>query len=160
MTNLNRRTLLAAIPFMLVACSADAGQPTQGQSTDLTSLPEMVVYKTPACGCCGSWVDHLRADGFAVRVIDVADTSPVAARLGVPETLRSCHTGQIGGYAIEGHVPARDIRRLLSQQPQTAGLAVPGMPLGSPGMEMGDRRDNYEVVQFDRNGTTQTFASY
>lgn len=160
MKNLDRRTFLAAVPLALVACSAGAEQPSQQQLTRTSALPEMVVYKTLSCGCCGSWVDHLRADGFAVRVIDVDDTGPVAARLGVPDALRSCHTGEIGGYAIEGHVPASDIRRLLSERSQTAGIAVPGMPLGSPGMEMGDQRDNYDVVQFDHDGTTRTFASY
>lgn len=154
---IDRRSFLMAMPLALIACSAEA---EESPAPETNALPLMVVHKTPTCGCCNAWVDHLRAAGFTVEAVDVDDTSPIAARLGVPDSLRSCHTAEIGGYAIEGHVPARDIRRLLSQRPQAAGLAVPGMPLGSPGMEMGDRRDNYEVVQFDRDGTTQTFASY
>lgn len=154
---IDRRSFLMAIPLALIACSVEA---EEARAPETNALPLMVVHKTPTCGCCNAWVDHLRAAGFTVEAVDVDDTSPIAARLGVPDSLRSCHTAEIGGYAIEGHVPAADIRRLLLQRPQAAGLAVPGMPLGSPGMEMGDRRDNYEVVQFDRDGTTQTFASY
>lgn len=163
MNTFNRRAFLAAVPLALVACSAGAQESMASETPEPATpvgLSEIVVHKTPTCGCCGAWVDRMRADGFAVRVIEVADTSPVARRLGVPDTLRACHTAEIDGYAIEGHVPARDIRRLLAERPDAAGLAVPGMPAGSPGMEMGDRRDSYDVIQFDRSGATQVFASY
>lgn len=163
MNNFNRRTFLVAVPFALAACSTGARESTANQTREPATpvgLSEIVVHKTPTCGCCGAWIDHLRADGFTVRVIDVADTSPVAHRLGVPDALRSCHTAEIDGYAIEGHVPASDIRRLLAERPDAAGIAVPGMPLGSPGMEMGDRRENYDVILFDRAGGTRVFASY
>lgn len=152
-----RRTFLAAMPAALVACSAGE---TGSQALASATLPPMRVYKTPACGCCNAWIDHLRADGFAVEAIDVADTAPVARRLGVPDTLRSCHTGEIGGFAVEGHVPAADIRRLLAARLDAAGLAVPGMPIGSPGMEMGDRRDSYQVLLFERGGAIRVFTTY
>lgn len=163
MNNFNRRTFLAAVPFALAACSAGAQESTANQTREPAApagLPELIVHKTPTCGCCGAWIDHVRANGFTVRVVEVADTSPVARRLGVPDPLRSCHTAEIDGYAIEGHVPASDIRRLLVERPDAAGLAVPGMPLGSPGMEMGDRRENYDVILFDNAGRTRIFASY
>lgn len=163
MDNFNRRAFLAVIPLTLAACSAGAQESTASQTREPATpagLPELVVYKTPTCGCCGAWVDHVRADGFTVRVVEVADTGPFARRLGVPDTLRSCHTAEIDGFAIEGHVPAAEIRRFLRERPDAAGLAVPGMPLGSPGMEMGDQRENYSVILFDRTGRTRIFASY
>ena len=106
------------------------------------------VYKSPYCGCCGAWVDHMREAGFAVSVIEQEDLSPVKARLGVPAALQSCHTAVIEGYVIEGHVPAADVARLLAARPMATGLAVPGMPIGSPGMERGARRDPYDVIRF------------
>ncbi len=122
--------------------------------------PAIVVHRTPWCGCCGDWVDHLRADGFDVTVHEHEDLSPVRIRLDVPVALGSCHTAEVEGYAIEGHVPAADIRRLLSERPEgVRGLAVPGMPVGSPGMEMGDRRDPYDVVAFGEDGH-QVFTEY
>lgn len=153
---LSRRTFLAAIPATLVACSAG---PAESQASANAALPPMRVHKTPTCGCCNAWIDHLRADGFTVEAIDVADTTPIARRLGVPDRLRSCHTAEIGGYAIEGHVPAADIRRLLQERPDAAGIAVPGMPIGSPGMEMGNRREPYQVLLFRRDGATRVFAN-
>lgn len=168
MNTLDRRTFLVSIPVALAACSAGAERSTAQESTaqatlargESAELPEITVYKTPTCGCCGAWVDHLRADGLAVRVVEVDDTSPVALRLGVPDDLRSCHTAEIDGYAIEGHVPASDIRRLIAERPDAAGLSVPGMPVGSPGMELGDRRERYDVVLFDRDGASQVFSSH
>ena len=125
-----------------------------------TQAADIVVYKSPTCGCCNAWISHLRANDFTVDAIDIPDTTPVAARHGVPDALRSCHTAEIDGYAIEGHVPAADIRRLLDERPEAAGLAVPGMPLGSPGMEMGGQRENYDVILFTRSGGSEIFASY
>jgi hypothetical protein len=107
------------------------------------------VTKDPGCGCCGEWVEHLRAEGFAVSVTDTARLNPVKARLGVPQDLWSCHTAQVEGYVVEGHVPAVAIRRLLAERPEAAGLAVPGMPIGSPGMEVeGSPPEEYTVVLF------------
>lgn len=109
---------------------------------------EMTVYKTPSCGCCTKWVDHLEENGFEVTVQPVEDLIPVKSRLGVPQELQSCHTAEIDGYVIEGHVPTADIERLLEEGPHATGIAVPGMPVGSPGMEYGERKDPYDVILF------------
>lgn len=117
-----------------------------------------VVYRDPTCGCCHKWVDHLRAHGFAATVNDAASMGAVKARLGVPKTLSSCHTAEIGGYVIEGHVPADAIKRLLSEKPNIVGLAVPGMPIGSPGME-GPDPELYDVIAFGPDGQ-RVFGRY
>lgn len=123
--------------------------------------PTITVYKTPTCGCCHEWVAHLEQNGFAVVAKDVPDTAPHRSRLGVPKELGSCHTGVIDGYALEGHVPAADIRRLLSERPKARGLAVPGMPVGSPGMEVeGTRRDAFDVVLFTDEGQRSVWQHY
>ncbi|HYD96520.1 MAG TPA: DUF411 domain-containing protein [Noviherbaspirillum sp.] len=134
---------LAAL--LLPAFSARAAQPV------------IEVYKTPTCGCCHLWVDHLRANGFTVTARDVSDTSPYRRKFGVPEELGSCHTGVVGGYAIEGHVPAQDIKRLLAEKPKAKGLAVPGMPMGSPGMEQGSRKDPYDVMLIQADGRHKVY---
>lgn len=121
--------------------------------------PEVTVYKNASCGCCTAWVDHLRAAGFRVTVHNLDDLSETNAMLGVPPRLVACHTAVLKGYVIEGHVPAADIKRLLAQHPRVAGLAVPGMPAGSPGME-GPRKEAYQVLAFDRHGKTTVYASY
>ena len=123
------------------------------------ALPAVRVFKSPTCGCCTGWVAHLREHGFAVAVEDVGNAA-ARARLGISETLGSCHTAEVGGYAIEGHVPAADIKRLLASRPRARGLAVPGMPIGAPGMESGDRRDAYEVLLVRADGSTSVYASY
>jgi hypothetical protein len=123
-------------------------------------LPEIVVSKDPTCGCCTGWVDHLRQAGFSANVIETSEINRVKVRLGVPQDLASCHTAEIGGYVIEGHVPADAIKRLLTEKPAGKGLAVAGMPMGSPGMEMdGMTPETYEVVLFGPSGRT-TFARY
>ncbi|MBA4208214.1 MAG: CopG family transcriptional regulator [Parvibaculum sp.] len=106
------------------------------------------VARSPNCGCCGDWIEHMRSAGFAVNDRLVEDLAPLKARLGVPADLQSCHTGVVEGYAIEGHVPAEDVLRLLRERPSGIGLAVPGMPLGSPGMEVGDETEPYDVILF------------
>ena len=119
-----------------------------GQATaDPTTIQ---VYKTPTCGCCTLWIDHLRASGFVVEATDLPDLRTLKAMNGVPNELSSCHTATVDGYVIEGHVPASDIRRLLAERPKIAGLAVPGMPMGSPGMEHPDatRHEAYDVIAF------------
>lgn len=118
------------------------------------------VYKNPDCGCCNAWVDHLKAAGFSVQVTETADASSVRKRFGMPERFAGCHTATLEGYVLEGHVPAVDIKRLLTMKPQAIGLSVPGMPVGSPGMEFGDRRDPYQVLLIDRRGGERVFASY
>ena len=122
---------------------------------------EMTVYKTPTCGCCGKWVDHLKANGFQVTVQEVEDTTPYSREQGVPDQLRSCHIGVIAGYAVEGHVPASDIQRLLKERPPAKGLSVPGMPINSPGMEIpGAPPGRYEVVLFGADGKSSVYQRY
>lgn len=120
--------------------------------------PMVTVYKSPSCGCCGKWVDHLKASGFSVTVHDLQNLEPVKERYGVPPRLASCHTATVNGYVIEGHVPAADIRRLLAEKPKVKGLAVPGMPVGSPGMEQGNAKEPYDVVSFDETGRSAVYA--
>lgn len=120
------------------------------------------VWKAPACGCCKDWIHHLESNGFRVKVHDIGNTA-ARARLGIPLRLGSCHTAQVEGYAIEGHVPAREIRRLLSERPGAVGLAVPGMPIGSPGMDgpaYGSRKDPYDVLLVRKDGSTTSYQSY
>ena len=121
--------------------------------------PQISVYKTRTCGCCAKWVDHLKANGFTPLVIEVPSTAEYRKKYGVPDQLTSCHTAVVSGYTVEGHVPAADIHRMLKQKPKATGLAVPGMPLGSPGMEAG-RRDAYSVLLFKADGTTSVFQKY
>ena len=118
------------------------------------------VYKSPTCGCCSKWVDHLKANGFTVRSHDTDNVNAHKTRLGVPAGYGSCHTAQVGGYLVEGHVPAKDIKRLLKEKPRARGLVVPAMPIGSPGMEEGNRKDAYDVFLVNRDGSTQTYARY
>jgi hypothetical protein len=121
----------------------------------------ITVYKDPSCGCCRNWVDHLRASGFAPDVHDRSDMTALKDSLGVPATLRSCHTAVVEKYVIEGHVPAADVKQLLATKPaKTVGVAVPGMPAGSPGMEMGGRVDRYDVIAFAPGGATRIFARH
>jgi Predicted metal-binding protein len=117
----------------------------------------MTVYKTPTCGCCKKWVEHVEAHGFKVTVKDMDDLSEVKSTFGIPEDLQGCHTATVGKYVVEGHVPADLIQKMLKDQPAIAGLAVPGMPMGSPGME-GGRKDPYDVVAFDRKGKRSVYA--
>lgn len=119
----------------------------------------ITVYKSPTCNCCNSWVNHLRDAGFVVNAENSIDMDSIKLSAGVPTMLQSCHTALVDGYVIEGHVPANDIRRLLRERPQVTGLAVPGMPMGSPGME-GAYRDPYDVLLFDSEGRTRVYASY
>ena len=145
-----RRTKLtiALAPLALLACAANVAAAT------------LAVTKTASCGCCGKWVEQMKKAGFKVTVSNVEDVTPTARRLAVPNRLRSCHTSEIGGYAIEGHVPVADIRRLLREKPKAAGIAVPGMVMGSPGMEHGDHRQAYQTILFDKAGKTRVFASH
>jgi len=134
--------LLAALPAVV---GADSSQ--------------IVVYKSPTCGCCGKWVDHLRQNGLSVKTIDVPDVSPIKRDNKLPVQLSSCHTALVDGYVIEGHVPAQDVKRLLKERPAVSGLAVPRMPIGSPGME-GPNPEPYSVLSFDRSGKIEVFSSY
>jgi hypothetical protein len=121
---------------------------------------DLAVTKTPWCGCCASWIEHMRQSGFDVTVHEEEDLNPLKAKLGIEPRYQSCHTGEIEGYFIEGHVPAEDVLRLLSERPEARGLSVPGMPAGSPGMEMGSRKDPYDVLLIKKDGTTEVFAKH
>jgi hypothetical protein len=140
----------AALSTLLPRIAAAGSKPTS-----------ITVYKDPSCGCCTKWVDHLRANGFAPEVHDRSDMQALKDSLGVPAALRSCHTAVVGAYVIEGHVPAADVTQLLATKPaKTVGVAVPGMPAGSPGMEMGSRIDRYDVIAFASGGATRIFARH
>jgi hypothetical protein len=121
---------------------------------------DVVVYKSPTCGCCDGWIDHMRAAGFRVIARDTSDVGAVKRRLGVLPTLGSCHTAIVSGYVVEGHVPADAVERLLEERPKIVGIAVPGMPAGSPGMEDARPHVSYEVIAFDAAGRTSVFARY
>ncbi|SCY93730.1 DUF411 domain-containing protein [Microvirga guangxiensis] len=150
---LDRRHFLTVLGVSSVALAT-------GGAFAKTALPKVVVSKDPNCGCCDGWVDHMKAAGFSMEVVTTPEVNRVKVRLGVPDELASCHTAEVGGYAIEGHVPAAAIKRLLAEQPHGKGLAVPGMPVGSPGMEIpGAKPDTYEVILFGPSGQT-TFARY
>ena len=120
---------------------------------------DVVVYKSPTCGCCKEWVKHLEKNGFSVEVHDRLDMNPIKTELGVPVQLQSCHTAKVGHYVIEGHVPADDIKRLISEKPDVSGLSAPGMPMGSPGME-GPRTEPYDVLTFQRGGKISVYSSH
>lgn len=128
-------------------------------SSSALAAPLVEVFKSPTCGCCGAWVEHLRHSGFDVVAHDVRDVSAERARLGMPDQYASCHSAVVNGYAIEGHVPAADIRRLLKEKPKAAGLAVPSMPPGAPGME-GDRSVPYDTLLVSRDGSARVYARH
>lgn len=154
-----RRTWMAGA--VALALGAVAGLRT-GQAQAQGPRVPIAVWKSPTCGCCKDWVTHLEASGFQVTVHDTGNNA-ARARLGIPARLGSCHTAEVAGYAIEGHVPAADIRRLLADRPKAVGLTVPGMPVGSPGMDgpaYGGRRDPYEVLLVAKDGSTQVYARY
>jgi hypothetical protein len=125
---------------------------------DYAEAIPMTVYLSPTCGCCSGWVEHLQGQGFEVSLEYHADLVPVKEGFAIPAALQSCHTGVVNGYAVEGHVPGDVIRQFLAEAPAVRGLAVPGMPVGSPGMEMGDRVDPYDVLTFTSSGETAVYS--
>lgn len=148
---MKRRHLLAA------ALAATATLPLHA-----TTKPLVEVWKDPNCGCCKDWVVHLEANGFQVKVNDTGNTA-ARKRVGLPDKLGSCHTALVSGYVVEGHVPAREIQRMLRERPKALGLAVPGMPVGSPGMDgpiYGNRRDRYDVLLVNTDGSTRVYQTY
>ncbi|MGH8050876.1 MAG: DUF411 domain-containing protein [Arenimonas sp.] len=125
------------------------------------ALPPMTVYKSPTCGCCKLWVEHMEKSGFKVSVIETEDLNPIKLKLGVPAGLGSCHTAKVGNYFVEGHVPASDVKRLLKQKPDALGISVPGMPMGSPGMEVpSGETQPYTVTQVNKDGSLSIFSSH
>jgi len=123
-------------------------------------LPEVQVFKSPTCGCCLAWVAHMRSAGFAVRVAEVNNAAVERKRLGMPEHYGSCHTATVGGYVVEGHVPATEVKRLLAIKPKAIGLAVPGMPPSAPGMDVPGRKDPYQVLLVAGPEQSSVFANY
>jgi len=147
-------------------CAPDASQERESVAAQATlaslgsESPTVKVYRTPTCGCCMTWVEHMREAGFTVEVEDTNDIATIKEDAGLPPQLQSCHTTFIGDYVFEGHVPAATIAKFLAEGSDAKGLAVPGMPVGSPGMEMGDRVDPYDVVAFDADGRTAVYESH
>ena len=130
-----------------------------GASSAMAQATVVEVFKSPYCGCCGKWVEHMRQNGFEVKAHDVEDVPAVRQKLGMPDRLGSCHTAKIGGYVVEGHVPAADIQRLLKEKPKALGLSVPSMPPGSPGMES-SKPIPYQTLLVQSDGSTRVFAQH
>lgn len=145
-----------------IAFSTGAAWLIAPQVVNAAGKPAITVYRSPTCGCCEDWSKHLAANGFVVRTETMTDMDPIKIRFAVPEDMMSCHTGVIGGYAVEGHVPAELIHKMLREKPRVAGIAVPGMPMGSPGMEgtgaHAGHKEAYNVYLFERNGRTMLYA--
>ncbi len=142
------------IPTLVLAAALSLAAPAAWADN-----AKAVVYKSPTCGCCTKWIDHLEENGIDVESRDVRDVSPIKRANGVPPGMTACHTALAGGYFIEGHVPAEDVKRLLKERPEIAGLTVPGMPIGSPGME-GPHPERYRVFAVGRDGKLSTFATH
>lgn len=155
----------AADDAAVAAATPIAGETAATQYVDArqpadASLPLVVVYKSPTCGCCESWVGHMQSAGFPVEVRDMQDLGAIQAEVGVPAGQGSCHTARIGDYFVEGHVPADDVKRLLAEQPDARGLTAPGMPQGSPGMVQGGNREPFDVLLVAKDGSTSVFAHH
>ncbi len=149
------RALFVICVLVAFGAPAQAAEPKSAQ-------PAIEVWKSATCDCCGAWVKHLEANGFAVKVNDASPSalSALKRQAGIGDKLASCHTAKIDGYMVEGHVPATDIKRLVAERPEAVGLTVPGMPIGSPGMEQGDETEPYEVLLIDKDGGTEVFAKH
>ena len=143
-----KKSLFGAIAFAAILVGGAANAAT------------MTVHKHPSCGCCAKWIEHVQQHGFTVKVVETEDMAAVKKRLGVPDKLASCHTTLVGGYYVEGHVPAADIKRLLAQKPKAAGISVPGMPMGAPGMEHGDHKQPYATILVGKDGKLSQFARH
>jgi hypothetical protein len=152
-----RRLLVAVLFVMPLSASSFGAQQTRPAPS---ALPRVVVHKDPNCGCCSLWIQHLERAGFAVTVSPDTDLPAVRKKNGVASSLQSCHTALVGGYVVEGHVPADDVKRLLRERPKVVGIAAPGMPIGSPGMEQGSTKQPYDVLAFDSTGRTTVFSKH
>jgi hypothetical protein len=148
--------LHSVLVFVLLAAAGAASATHTDRAPAQAGV--VTVYKTATCGCCTSWIEHMRKAGFKVREVDLDDLTETKQASGVPMRLRTCHTALVDGYVVEGHVPADLVKKLLAEKPKAAGLAVPGMPLGSPGMEQGDQKEPYDVLLFDKAGKTTVYA--
>lgn len=153
------KTALKVTALLATVAALGAGALAADSRKATPPADEIMVYKTPTCGCCGKWVEHMKANGFTATVKDTVDLAPIKARLGVPASMQSCHTTVVNGYVVEGHVPAETVRKLLKERPPVVGIAAPGMPRGSPGME-GPVKDRFDVVTFDRSGHSRVYTSH
>jgi hypothetical protein len=145
----------------VVLVAGVTGLPHVATSGAQDAVPAVTVYKSATCGCCSQWIEHMRSHGFSVKSMDVEDVTAIKNQYGVPASAGSCHTALVGGYVVEGHVPAADVKRLLTEKPKVVGIAVPGMPAGSPGMEVPSGRvDPYDVVSFNKAGQISVFEKH
>lgn len=154
---------LVSTGIALPGCSAAKGPSAQNRTDtaeQVATASEITVFRSPTCGCCGQWIEHMEAAGFTVKDNVAEDMTAIKTQYGVPASLASCHTTIADGYVIEGHIPATDVQRLLAEKPDVAGIAVPGMPTGSPGMESGSYVEPYTVFSFTESGETATFAEH
>ena len=158
---------LAATSLVLAGCTAaeDSRMSTASSPEDVAIAQaalasEITVFRSPTCGCCGQWIEHAKAAGFQVKDEVTEDMDAIKQRYGVPQSLTSCHTTVVGDYVVEGHIPAEDVQKLLTEKPDIAGIAVPGMPIGSPGMESGDYTEPYTVFSFTESGEIDAFAEH
>lgn len=154
---MHRRKFLTASALALALPLATAATKKVPAKTKLTTI---TVYKSPTCGCCAHWIEHLKNAGFDTKVIDSNDMDAVKLAQRVPNEMMSCHTAVVGGYFVEGHVPAEDIKKMLAERPKALGLAVPGMPMGSPGMEMGGQVDVYSVYLVQADGSADVYSHH
>lgn len=152
------RLKIGLLPFFAIVVGL-VGYIFQNFTSDFKSKSEMIVYQSKTCGCCKKWVKHLTDDGFKVKSVLLDDVSETKTKLGIPQKLSSCHTATINGYLVEGHVPASAIKKLLKDRPEVQGISVPGMPIGSPGMES-SHVEAYNVISFTEDGTQKIFAQY
>lgn len=151
--NIIKLSMALMLPFLCMPINAETGQ----QNSEVLKI---VVYRSPTCSCCGRWIQHLRDNHFEIEDIVSDEMQAIKEKYGVPRAMQSCHTAVIDGYVIEGHVPASDIVRLLQLKPKVVGISVPGMPIGTPGMEMGSRQDPYQVIAFDQKGNYRVFSDH
>ena len=151
---MSRSTVIALAVAALALVGAVAAQ-------QKPAAPLVEVFKSPTCGCCSQWIEHMRRNGFNVRATDVNDLTDIKKSRGVPDQAQSCHTAVVNGYVVEGHVPAADVQRMLKEKPAIAGIAVGGMPVGSPGMDFpGTKAQPYDVVAFTKSGAISVFAKH
>ena len=148
------------LKFFLMISLFGFGAGVEAETLDPAKPIDIVVYRSASCSCCGRWLEHLKENNFKVKDIVTDDIQAIKNKYGVTDALASCHTALVGGYVVEGHVPANDIRKLLKTQPKIVGIAVPGMVSGTPGMEVGDKKDAYNVISFDKENHTAVFNSY
>lgn len=156
--NLIPRLVLAG--FAVSLSLTVQGEDKAETKTNPSEPVEMKVFRSPACGCCEKWIAHMKQEGFKIVDMPTDDMESVKAKLGVPGHLQSCHTAEVAGHIVEGHVPASDVKKMLKTTPKGHGISAPGMPVGSPGMEVGNLAGEYDVILFDPKGKTKTFNKY